>query len=379
MTAPAQLTFQGTADKLHLPVPSTLLAPTVSELALAMRSPVLKFIHATLLLFAMHSAIAEVFVSKTASNVIQKSDVVGFSKALPYSIGNANPGDSFDVVVALDNDVFRDISAYVVDEINLNLLRQQLPFKYTGVQKGLSPIRFSAKAESYGPHYLVLDNRYAKVINKKVRFGVTAHTSMSSEQVTQIKRGMEKLYLSLKSQFVFTDFNIYIKPCKQANAFSNPDITMCSELLSDLAQKKRNGAVVAIFLHEVGHTLLNFWGLPGFDNEDTADEFAASLLVRSEGGKKALYEIMAWFSESNARAEAQNMIDIGDRHSLSIQRIRNLERILANPEPVARRWNQLLYEHYTDQALQKTASSPGQFDDTSLASKIIAARTRGVR
>lgn len=335
-----------------------------------------KTIFGFLLLLLSPVVAAQVYVSDSIPNAIDKADTVKYGQANPHFIMNASPGDSFAVTVVVDNAIYHDLSVYLVDEINYNLFRQQLPFRYTGVQKGISPIRFSSNATSYGPYFLILDNRYARVIDKKVRFEVKTLSSMSPERVEKIKGGMEMIYANLKKSFVFPDFDIHITPCNQVNAFSNPNITLCAELISEMVKKQRTNAITAVLLHELGHSLLNLWGLPGYDNEDTADEFAAALLVRSESGKKALYEVMQWYSEANVRAEAQNMIEKGDRHSLSIQRIRNMERILANPAPVARRWNQVFYQHATDQFLQKTISSPGQFDDVALASSILSKRAK---
>lgn len=341
-----------------------------------MELSIMKNVIAFIFLLSCCMANAEVNISNVSSQIINGSDFVKSQSLSIIPLGKTRPNDMFKVSVAVDNDVYRDISAYVVDEINLNLMNQQLPFRYAGALQALSPINFSAQSNNYSEYFLVFDNRYANLINKKIRYSIVSYKSIDAETVSKIKSGFGQIYSSLKQQLVFEDFDINVKPCNQANAFSNPDITLCTELIGQLIEKNKASALLGILFHELGHSLLNIWGMPGYDNEDTADEFAVSILVRDEEGKKALYDMMAWFSEQNTRAEVQNMVSEGDRHSLSIQRIRNMERIISNPEPVVRRWNKLLYEHYTISALNSVISSPKRFDDVALASTILAKRMK---
>jgi hypothetical protein len=51
----------------------------------------------------------------------------------------------------------------------------------------------------------------------------------------------------------------------------------------------------------------------------------------------------------------------------SVQRIRNIERILDHPEQVVSRWNSLLYPHFTDSGLRAVIDNPGRFHDRALA------------
>lgn len=329
-----------------------------------------------LLVFLAFSAAcrAGVYVSDEMVFTDQKTDVINAQTYKYYPLINAGPGDVFDVTVELGNAVYRDISAYIVDQANLNLFRQRLPFRSFGATKGIAPFRFRATAWSQSPYFLVLDNSYAMLINKKVGYSVKITSSMPATQKQQTERAIEAGYNAMKKEMVFPDFNINIKPCNQANAFSSPDITLCSELISEMAANNRPGALTAILFHELGHTLLNLWGLPNYDNEDVADEFAAVVLLNSRDGEKALYEVIAWFSEANVRAQAEYIIQHGDRHSLSIQRIRNIERIMAAPEPVIRRWNKVLYPHMTDEALARVIAAPKRFDDPEVAKQELGKR-----
>jgi len=148
-----------------------------------------------------------------------------------------------------------------------------------------------------------------------------------------------------------------------------------------LVAKNRNNALVGIFMHELGHALLNVCGMPGYDNEDIADEFAAAALLSSgkdDVGGQVLSEMITWFSEQDSRAQAVAILAAGDRHAPSIQRVRNLERIMADPSPVIARWNRVLYQHATAKALEKIVSSPGAHDDVELARSVLATMKREV-
>jgi len=326
-----------------------------------------------ILLFAQ-SAQAQINVSPNITFTIGKQVNVPPRHYQAIPIANAQPGDQFDISLNIRNAVYRDISAFVTDETDLNLFHQGLPFKRIGPGKRNAPIHFSAKAWSYGTYYLVLNNQYANFITKKAQFQAQIHTRMPTKVQAGLRQALTKEYNQLKSEFVFPDFDINVRPCGQSNAFSNPNITICSELLLQMARKKAGGALEAIFLHELGHTLLNLWGMPGYDNEDVADEFSAVLTLQRPGGEKALDQELEWFSSQSSVAEANNMLARGDRHALSIQRIRNIQRIIHNPKPVIHRWNRFLYPHMTKRALESIVKKPGPYGQPQLAQHVLKMR-----
>ena len=56
------------------------------------------------------------------------------------------------------------------------------------------------------------------------------------------------------------------------------------------------------------------------------------------------------------------------------KRVRNIERILADPKPVVERWNRLLYPHLTDQTLREVIADPGRYHDPDMARAELADR-----
>jgi hypothetical protein len=294
-------------------------------------------------------------------------------KAVP--IGQFSPGRPIKVMVNFAGGT-GDLSAAIIDEANLNFFRQKLPYRAQRSARQLPPIALEGPTWSYGNYYLLLDNTHAVLASRQVAYRVEYMDKADPESVKALKEMLEKTYAALKEDFVFSDFNIDLKPCGQANAFSAPDITICTELVMDFVAKRRMAALAPVIVHELGHTLLNLWGMPGYDNEDIADEFAAVVLLSgdkdTESGARALSDMITWFSEQDAKAQAVGMLVQGDRHALSIQRVRNLQRIMEDPNPVIARWNRLLYRQMTAKALQRIESSPGAHDDPQLARQILA-------
>jgi hypothetical protein len=139
----------------------------------------------------------------------------------------------------------------------------------------------------------------------------------------------------------------------------------------------RPGAITAVLFHEMGHTLMNLWGYPNFGNEDNADQFATIMLLKfGETGKQALYEWIQWYADHDSRAQAEHMLLSGDTHSLSIQRIRNIQASMQNSADLMRRWNNILYPHMTDWALNGIVAKPASFDDADAAQRELSKRAR---
>ena len=120
---------------------------------------------------------------------------------------------------------------------------------------------------------------------------------------------------------------------------------------------------------------LNLWGLPNFANEDDADQFATIMLLRSgEEGKQALYEWIQVYAEQDSRAQAANMLIAGDTHSLSVQRIRNIQASMKNSADLMSRWNNVLYPHMTSDTLKAVIANPASYDNPAAATRELAKR-----
>lgn len=158
--------------------------------------------------------------------------------------------------------------------------------------------------------------------------------------VNQIKKVIEIPIKALDEFYILPKFKISILPCGTANAFSSPDIIICSELISDLFERGLSDALYPILLHEVAHSLLNLWNLPGYDNEDLADEFAATMLSRVDSSYNNAF--IKYLEDSDSITEAIVQLNEGSRHTISIQRARNIRIALAKINQIEKRWETLL-------------------------------------
>ena len=337
----------------------------------------------TFLLFPLIST-AEVIVSPVmATDAIMNNYVVQAGALQVIPLPSKGSQDSYLIEINATNAVFKDITAYIVDQQNLYLYQAGQPFRGIGYQKAIAPFSIQGSIPAGGSKFLVLDNRYAAIIAKKINIAVKARFPLDTSEQEKIRQSFEQLYTSLQKNLIFPDFNIRVEPCGQVNAYSESfgsgDIHYCTETISNLAHSNNQGAFAAIFYHEVGHSLLGLWGIPGNNNEETADEFATYILMSGGPTGYALLERSLEFWQSrDSVAEAQNMLVNGDRHPLSIQRIRNIKENMQRGESFIRRWNQLIYQHATDDALNKIALRPSYGDDATLAKNTLKQRQQAL-
>ncbi|MDD2932568.1 MAG: DUF4344 domain-containing metallopeptidase [Methylotenera sp.] len=323
---------------------------------------------------------AEVFVApKMATEPITENVVVnaGTYKVIPLgNIGNAN--QSYKITINTGNEVYRDLTAFIVDSDNLVSFKLGYRFKGTGYSKAQTPFIIEETAPDTKNRYLVIDNTYAMVIKKKVQFTIETKFDLTAEQQEKTKKLFSGIYAGLKKNLIFPDFDIHIKPCAMANAYSettNGNIYFCSELIDQIARNGNDKAFISIFLHEAGHSLLNLWGIPGYNNEDIADEFSTYILMSGgPNGYQFLDASLQFWQGRNSAGEALNMLQNGSRHSLSIQRMRNIKENMLAGETFIKRWNKLLYEHSTDEALGDVIKKPMPGADVELATKILNSR-----
>lgn len=291
--------------------------------------------------------------------------------------GSNKANSTYTITITADNKVYKDITAYLVDESNKDLFSRGMQYQGIGYRKATAPFSIKQTVQFSGSYYLILDNTYANFMTKKLNVSIKVEFPVDEAQVEKMKTSFDQMYQSLKEEFIFKDFDIHIEPCGQVNAFSesfgNGDIHICTELLDNITKAKNLGAFHFIFFHELGHTLLGLWSLPGNNNEDIADEFATFMMLQGDASQGVLLSnSLDFWRNRDSAAEASNMLLNGDRHSLSVQRIRNIEENISNSSTFCKHWTQLIYPHMTTMALNDLIRSPNGCSNLKLAQTLVS-------
>lgn len=220
---------------------------------------------------------------------------------------------------------------------------------------------------------LVLDNRAALLLPRTVDLYVYALLPEPDSDQIELKKNLETSYQQLKSMFVFDDFQISIRHCGVANAFSNPNITICTEILEQLHDQNADEATAFVFFHELGHSMMGLWGLPLSDNEDVADEFATVWLILGRQQEAALKAAKYWASQTSEQ-EAMSKLFVDDRHTISPQRARNIIRWLNKDDDLVRRWMKIMIPNMQTAALRQMLNDPDPRIDQELVRGELAKR-----
>lgn len=224
----------------------------------------------------------------------------------------------------------------------------------------------TAQVATAGVYHLILDNTRARSASRSVAVLAVASGANNTNETSELESIYTERYNLLKGMFIFPDFDIQVTLCGQANAFSDPTITMCYELYEVLTKRGVSEAELFVFMHEVAHSLLKQWGLPLWDNEDAADELATVLLIALDQ-KDALHKAVEWWSQNTSTSEALNALINDDRHTLSPQRARNIANWLQDSDDRTLRWERLLIPHMTTEALKmglKPSPEVSQYERT---------------
>jgi hypothetical protein len=137
------------------------------------------------------------------------------------------------------------------------------------------------------------------------------------------------------------DITLRAKDCNEVNAFYNPDdssVTVCYELMEhfyklfksagysdDKAYDQMFDAVRFVFLHELGHALIDTYKLPITGNEEDAADRCSSYINLEELGEEGVKAVMAAadaFAIESKQTGGQDR-NMADEHLLQEQRFYN--------------------------------------------------------
>ncbi len=177
---------------------------------------------------------------------------------------------------------------------------------------------------------------------------VVEHTGVQNEKYKSIDASMrdsktlekaaDKLNRSLSLPH---DITLRASDCKTANAFYNPkdrSITMCYELMEYFyrvfkssgdndseAKDRMNKATTFIFLHELGHALIDGYQLPITANEEDAADRCSSYICIEELGDTGVEAVIAaaeFFALQSKPGNKDRRV-MADEHLLNEQRFFN--------------------------------------------------------
>ena len=186
--------------------------------------------------------------------------------------------------------------------------------------------------------------------NKKKDEGdfIVEHLEVQNPRYAEIDRQvrdeklLEKAADKLNRALILpTDLNIKTKDCGEVNAFYNPNdasVTICYELMEhffqvyksagetdEKAYDKMFAGVQFVFLHEIGHALIDQYKLPIMANEEDAADRCSSYINLEELGDEGVRAVLAaadgFAIESKQRSP--NNRNMADEHLLQEQRFYN--------------------------------------------------------
>ncbi len=174
------------------------------------------------------------------------------------------------------------------------------------------------------------------------------HGSVSNAKYTELAKQIkdEKLLENAATQLnkalsLPEDIKLKAEECGEANAFYDAnavEITMCYELMEDLYLTFRNSgmpdqkaydkmfaATRFIFLHEVGHALIDQYKLPIMGNEEDAADRCSAFINLEELGQQGVEAVFAGADafRLQSKSSTKSKGELADEHLLDEQRFYN--------------------------------------------------------
>jgi hypothetical protein len=179
-----------------------------------------------------------------------------------------------------------------------------------------------------------------------------------------VNQQLQRLSEQLRTVFIMEPIDYQLVDCKSSNSYAQGSkVLICRQHLETLQQQagdKETAEHLILFtlMHETSHVLLTQWQYPFNNNEDVVDEFAV-VLTRLMKKDDAVISQATYFEQQPSKAEYEHILANNDRHTLSIQRARNL-RGWAEDKSLLARWMPVLIPHVQSDQLKaiSTAKNP---------------------
>jgi hypothetical protein len=176
-------------------------------------------------------------------------------------------------------------------------------------------------------------------VSSRLRLRVLRHGARSHDSRVATIRFLRESVDRIETAYRVPTITLRVRPCGVVNAMSAPDITVCTELIDTMFRHGWYDAIRVVVYHELAHSLLRLWGLPGHADENLADEFAVLHASDSPG---AIEQISRWFEARDSLQEAAVQVQGASRHAPSAQRAKNARAGLANRDQLKLKWDAFL-------------------------------------
>lgn len=188
---------------------------------------------------------------------------------------------------------------------------------------------------------------------------------------------LEKAARKLNSALILpNDLYLRTKDCGEINAFYNPNdasVTVCYELMEhfykvfrsagnseEKAYEKMFDAVQFVFLHEIGHALIDQYKLPITANEEDAADRCSSYInieeLGDEGVRSVLAAADAFALESKNRTPDER--NLADEHLLQKQRFYNSLCMIYGSNPT--KYSYIVTDGYLPK--ERAVRCPGEYE-----------------
>lgn len=179
---------------------------------------------------------------------------------------------------------------------------------------------------------------------------------LDSAATGSVDQQLKKLSQQLQKVFIMDPIDYRLVDCGRSNSYAQGSkVLICREHLEQLQEAAADNetAKSLIFftvMHETSHVLLTQWQYPFNNNEDVVDEFGV-VLTRLMKQDAVITDQADYFEKQPSRAEYEHILENDDRHTLSIQRARNLRGWAEDPALLAR-WMPVLIPHIQSDQLK---------------------------
>ena len=184
---------------------------------------------------------------------------------------------------------------------------------------------------------------------------------LDSAATGSVNQQLKRLSDQLQKVFIMDPIDYQLVDCGSNSSYAQGSkVLICREHLEHLQEaaddnEMARSLVFFTVMHETSHVLLTQWQYPFNNNEDVVDEFGV-VLTRLMKQDAVITDQADYFEQQPSQAEYEHILKNDDRHTLSIQRARNL-RGWAEDSALLTRWMPVLIPHIHSDQLETMRNS----------------------